>query len=280
VEAGGHLLVVIWTIGAEGGEDALLDPLGIEQVENELENSKEWEKVYDETGHVATVTAFGEPLKVHFDPRFAFKEAPPSALLEVRDEYGLHALAMPLGKGRLTVLTDVDFLYNGSIGNNDHAAFAWHLFHVSGNRPQVWVVRGEDIPALATLTWQHGRAMVIAAAVLLAVLLWSRMGRFGPVLPAPPLARKRLGEHIVASGWFLWRQGLSEPLLTGVREAIIERVRVQRGSDAGGATGDQLAQMTRMPAPAVRRALAVQATREESEFIETVRILETVRKRL
>lgn len=284
-QAGGHLLVVIWTIKGEGGEDALLDPLGIEQEYRSLEREQQWEQVYEIEKYVANVTAFGEPLKVHFDPRYRFKSAPANAQLKIADDVGLHVLALPLGRGRITAMTDAEFMTNENIGLNDHAAFTWHLLDTAGRDGEVWVVRGEDMPALGSLIWHHARAVVIAAALLLAVFLWSRTGRFGPLAAVPGLARKRLGEHVIASGWYLWRQGKAESLLADTREAIARRMQGAMhepggDNDSGQDNGVQLARAARMPVKAVHAALDPRAAHSESEFIDAVRTLETIRKSL
>lgn len=272
VRAGGYLIVVSWTLKGEGGADPLLDPLGIEQVHGNPENGKSC-KVSDDDIRLTDVTFRGSSLKVHFDPHYGFKATPAEIAWKVDDEHGIHALSLALGRGRLTALTDADFMTNEGIGLHDHAAFLWHLVRMAGQRAEIWLVHTEDMPSLFELLWQRANPVIIAAALLLAALFFAAMPRFGPVLAAPLLARKRLDEHILASGWFLWRQRHSASLLAAVREAAGARLTGRMGEERKV----RLAPSIPVPGESMRRPEDESGVVSEATFTKAVR--EAIRKR-
>jgi len=93
-------------------------------------------------------------LSVCFEPMFRLQTKQPK-LWQATDPAGVHALAVTHGKGRVTVLTDYDFMMNSRIGAADHADFFLELiaFH-PGLR--VWFIPREDIAGITRLTWQYG----------------------------------------------------------------------------------------------------------------------------
>jgi len=64
----------------------------------------------------------------------------------------------------------------------------------------------------------------IAGAALLALWLWRIAPRFGPVAPDAPPARRRLLDHLRASGRYYWALDLRERLLIAARDAALRRV--------------------------------------------------------
>jgi hypothetical protein len=278
VDQGGNLIVVTWTIKGEEGVDPLLDPLGIEQKLNEFDDGADWDKLFDPKQQVATAQVGAETMRIHFDPRYRLDPIPSGLLMKVESDLGVHAIRLALGQGTLTVLTDGEFAANDSIGLNDHAAFLWHLLAPAPERP-VWLVRAEDMPPLWKLMWDHAPAVVMTLAALLVVFLWSRMYRFGPRLPAPGLARRQLGEHIVASGWYLWRNQRGGRMLEALRAVVFARAPelaaiardAEDSIDSSGAVAS-------VPMPLVRRALDATDVSSEQAFVDAVRTMETIRK--
>jgi hypothetical protein len=60
--------------------------------------------------------------------------------------------------------------------------------------------------------------------VLLALWLWSIIPRFGPVAPDQPPARRRLLDHLRASGRYFWVKGLRSRLVVAARDAALRRI--------------------------------------------------------
>lgn len=153
------------------------------------------------------------------------------------------AVALPSGSGRVTVVPSFAFLANHAIGRLDHAEFGW-LLATEGResaRPQLFL-RFES-PPLGEWILAEAWAVVVAAALLLALWLARVIPRFGPLAPAASPERRSLGEHIVASGRFLWSRGQDRYLVAAVRERAMRLARLRGLPEpelpgAGGAVGN------------------------------------------
>lgn len=146
---------------------------------------------------------------------------PKAALFTLADGDATWMVHLQRGAGRVTVLTELGFAQNGSIGQHDHAEFLWQLASLSPGRGAVTFFHS---PAkLSLLDWllQHAAAALGAAAALLALWLWRVVPRFGPIAPDPEPARKRLLDHLRASGRFQWAAGGGPVLAEAAREAAL-----------------------------------------------------------
>lgn len=166
--------------------------------------------------------------KACFDDQFQVDSGRP-ALWRVSSAQGTHALTVPHGAGRVTVLTDYDFMTNPRIGRADHADLLAAMLGVNDAKPprSVVFISREDVDNIFVLTWRYAAPVAVVLAVWLLLGLWRAASRFGPVLvPAPP-RRRSLAEHVRASGEYLWRHGQSTQLwraTKGLTERRIERV--------------------------------------------------------
>ncbi|MFZ5558153.1 MAG: DUF4350 domain-containing protein [Pseudomonadota bacterium] len=268
---GGHLVLVPLPRSGEGEADTLLKPFGI-QARYDRKAPRDPEPAIVKLREART------PLKVQFLPRAMLAYGGSRAPIAIAGSGRQHLVQIAVGIGRLTVLSDDSFLRNGSIGQHDHAAAGLAL--LSGNGP-VWLVREQLGTSLAALIWRHAREAVIAFAVLVVLALWAAAARFGPLLPAEDLRRRRLLDHITGSGRFLWRSGRAAALIDSSREALMRTV-LYRHPDWLKAADlqERLAQAAKLPPEDVRRALEARATASEAEFTATIRTLETLRKSL
>lgn len=289
VQRGGELILVSWTLtvtedaktAAPPQSDPLLDPLGVRQYENELDDKDE-----DDTARVlarVTLTGRAAPLHVGFEPGYRLEDDNNLAAWSVSDAYGTHVLHYRLGAGGITVLSDFDFMTNDGIAQHDNAAFLAALVHADDHHGVVWLVYNDDMPALWRWLAEHAWPVLSALGVLLAAWMWHGMRRFGPLLPSPTLARRSLREHVRASGRFLWRHGHAARLLHSERRAVQQRI--ERAQPAWSALSPDdlhahLAALAGLPAEDIRAALQTVAPRREHEFTKIVHILETLRKAL
>jgi hypothetical protein len=148
----------------------------------------------------------------------------PFATVRVESRNATHLVHFPRGQGRVTVLNDLDFLRNRSIGRHDHAEFLWQIVRF---QPQTAAVFVFDNPQKLSLwSWLTANAWAVLAggAALLAVWLWRLASRFGPVAPDPEPGRRRLLDHLRASGRFQWARGGAPALVEAAREAALRRV--------------------------------------------------------
>lgn len=289
VEQGGHLVVkpsarisqrAFFDFdfdGEEGGEvlpDHLLAQLGVATI-------------YPKYSHAMVVPVdidwpeANDFLQVDMLPlqRLTVAKAP---ALVLEDEFGIYLARFARGKGHVTVIADMQFLNNPEIGHYDHAAFLWQLAHLHGEGP-VWLVFKDTMPGLPAWLAEHAWQAVLSAALLLAVWLWFASMRFGPLLPVPALARRRLLEHIEASGRFLWRAGQAERLLKGVKQSLYRTLELRHPAWAGLPSAElyrRLAEVAHLPTEEVRAALLYLHAGNEHEFTKVVSTLEHLRKSL
>lgn len=198
----------------------------------------------------------------------------------ISNDWGDVLIRRRLGRGSVTVLADLDFIRYRRIGKHDHARFLWHL--VDGRGP-VWLVFNNDMPALWDWLWGHATEVMTALTLLLALWLWSRSRRFGPLLEEPAPVRRRIVEHIDANGRFLWHQRRAAHLIDAVRDALLataaRRHPAWSGMDESARAAHLAGRVGRKPA-LVQQTLAAREVRHRHEFTRLIRQLETLRKKL
>jgi len=279
VAEGGHLIIAARhdSEDSEDGTppgDALLMELGVGTL-----------RYSDATEDAAVTAEFDDglpPLEVAFTPRVRL-ESEEDYLHLAGDDAGTAVLHGTWGEGRVTVLADVGPFHNPELGEHDHAAFLWRLVRLSPGEGTVWMVYDEDMVALPVWLWRHAPWTIVSFGLLLLAFLWNRFPRFGPRLDLPPPGRRRLLEHIEASGQFLWRNGGRKRLLATARGAVS---RAASRHHAGWATLSareqvrRLAVLTSVPEPTIEQALLGAAHSHRQSFFHTIRDLELIRRQL
>jgi hypothetical protein len=279
VEAGGHLIVEAETADPDEASlrtDWLLDALGI---------SAEYTNKPSE--------AYAHPLDLDLAEAddFMLVQLPRNHLLVPHEEvepdavfgseYGSHVLRYAWGDGVLTVLNTANFMQNPHIGDYDNAAFLLHLLNLSPDG-EVWLVYAGDMPPLWKWVWEHAWMAVLSAAILMTAWLVARGRRFGPAILPPPLERRRLVDHILASGLFLWRTGHRHKLLHSAREAVRRALVLRQPGLALRPAAEQVAHLAALSGEApedVERAM-LQPAADELDFTRTIQLLAKLREEL
>jgi hypothetical protein len=154
------------------------------------------------------VTLSGMSHSLEADPGFFY-----SLETDADDTYPQHykkatwLLEQKWGKGMVTLAANLDFIENGTLVDYQHAELLWNMVHGVQEQPHsVWLVHQDDMPPLWTLLWKHAWALMLTLAVLILLTFLALMPRFGPLLPNPQPERRRILEHIRASGRFMWKR--------------------------------------------------------------------------
>ena len=133
---------------------------------------------------------------------------------------------------------------------------------------------------------RHGMSWMFFVPVLLFALLvwlWMRAERLGPQLPAPPMDRRSLLEHVQASGEHLYRYGRRATLYAAVHEAFMRRLR-QRDPYAAALDGpaqiEAIARRTGLSKDEVEAALRYPRSGDRKDFVQRIARLLQLRRQL
>jgi hypothetical protein len=221
VERGGHLIVEAEFLGVP---DPLLDQLGVTRLQAEV---------------VAKPLVFELPqsrrkLSVFFPDAMQLEVAHG----DVRLRAGAKLVTFTRGRGLVSAATSLRFARNPgyddhfarlsrrpgrSIGANDHAELFWRLASLTPGRELHVYFRPERLSLWGFLE-EHAVPALAAGALLLALWLWSIVPRFGPIAPEAPPGRRRLLDHLRASGRYFWVKGLRSRLVLAARDAALRHV--------------------------------------------------------
>ena len=116
-------------------------------------------------------------------------------------------LEIKRGSGLITLAANLDFIENAAIDDYGHAEFFWHLLHGLHPQPQnVWLIHQDDLPPLWKLLWERAWSLLLTLALGIPLGILALSPRFGPLQAAPTPERRRILEHIHASGRFMWKR--------------------------------------------------------------------------
>ena len=216
VDRGGHLLVRTPLPRRSGDRlrpGDLLGRIGVTTVEGQP--------------HCEPLLVEGQEGHVEFCNGRRFLLADAGSMLEWGDgeEEGLVYARLRHGEGEIDVLADFDFMRNSALREVPHALLTRQLLAPNWGEGTMHLVYAASVPPLWVQILRHG--WMAWGPLLLALLawLWMRTQRLGPVLPAPPVARRALLEHVDASGEHLVRYGRAPLLYDAVRAAFLDRLR-------------------------------------------------------
>lgn len=215
--------------------------------------------------------------------RFALVDTAPALHWGDSDGDGLVYARLRYGAGAVDVLADFDFMRNADLRALPHALLTRQLLAPNWGAGTVHLVYAASVPPL----WLQilTRGWMAWGPLLLALLawLWMRTQRLGPVLPAPPVARRALLEHVSASGEHLVRYGHAPLLYDAVRVAFFDRLRRRDPLAAaldGEAGIEAIAARTGLSPRDVRNALQAPTSDDAKAFRQRIARLVQMRNQL
>ena len=272
VESGGHLIVAAaW----HSSTDPILDRLEIERGEMGGRSRR------SETSIVKLPHAPHE-MKVVVGNRLDLREGSVRAAHRVDDPRGTILLHYRYGSGQVTVLNSMSFMTNATIGQHDHAEFAWQLLGFNPAAPEIVMAFRIETPSLMSALAENGWQALIVAGLLLAAWLWRVIPRFGPLVPDPLPVRRRLLDHLRASGLFHWNHGDIGRLTAAARENCMHRIARTHPVIAAlpvPQRAARIAQITGLPEDDILTALTGQPA-DPRQFTGAIRTLQTLEERL
>jgi len=275
IEAGGHLILEAEPLAVP---DPYTDALGVQRQQVKP----------GEGGKPAPVTLPRAPAPMQLSggalgTTMRFTAPGEGVHARVETVWGLQLVQIARGHGLVTVAADLAFAENRLIGLADNAEFLWQLLRSQPRPGEVLVFNRIDRLSLWQWLTENAPAVLVSGAVLLALWLWRIGPRFGPVASDLPPARRRLLDHLRASGRFHWRNRGRARLAEAAREACLARL---SRAHPGFASLPPAERTTRLAAYAgmseaeAARLLAPQTVERGAEFMALVRALQQVHARL
>jgi hypothetical protein len=247
VERGGQLVVAPGNAMEEGARHPLLAHFSVLLETEESSDSEQQGPITVAWNEVLLEVDFDSDRWLSVD-----SEEPHFALPD--DGYP-HLLRFSWGAGKVTFLSDNDFLTNAQIGESDHALL---LAYIAGDVDDAWLLYDSQMPSLISLLWRHAPYLLITLALFGIVVIRQLQHTTGPRLSPRITKHRDLLEHLQASAEFAWRHNPSVGLLETSRREVEKRwlashPLLQKLDQQ--ARCNWLAQQTGMTAESIQRAL-------------------------
>jgi hypothetical protein len=188
-----------------------------------------------------------------------------------------------LDEGLVTIVSDMEFLEYEGLGDLDHAEFFYALINYHHDHPEtVWLINNGSASSLFTLIWQNAHLLIITLSLILLALFFFLKQRFGPTIPVPVLDRRRIMEHIQASGHHLWTHKQPD-LIKSTRQDLQQTLskRIPGWSQWEKHEKIQyLSEKTAMNAKTLDDLLYSTKTYHQDEFTRVIKQLQALKKKL
>lgn len=208
------------------------------------------------------------------------------------DGYGPQIMQIIQGKGRLTVLTDIDLWRNRYIHCFDNAYFLQFVInHQRPNPGKTWIIFNEEMPGVLSLLWQYHRPLIISGSLLLLGWLLMQSLRLGPITSQTQTPRRSFLEHLEAATRYRWHSGVHQDIVEQLRQQIISKM-AQRQPLFEQKPPEQQAQIVARIYPQnsqadkpdnseqVYQALFAPISSNPQHNVQLVRVLQQIRKHL
>lgn len=263
VERGGHLIAEAELVGVA---DPLLDALGVERAAGPPPTKPA--PVELPGGRKVAVSIFGG---------MALKAPGRQPRLLLGTAEGARLVSFPHGKGMVTATISLQFARNQTIGTSDNAEFFWHVLQLAPAAELAIYMRPERLSLWGFLT-DHAAPVLASTAALLALWLWRIGPRFGPVHPDAPPARRRLLDHLRATGRYYWSKDLRVRLLGAARDAALRRVGRAQPDFAASPDGERAARLSALAGISREDALRFMTAGADVRGTDFIRIMHTAQR--
>lgn len=204
----------------------------------------------------------------------------------IDDKAGTRLVQFRDGLGRVTAISNFDFMTWRELGKHDHAEFLWHIVktqnasekNATSSKPVVMLALRDRTAGLWNWLMEHAWMVLIAFVVLLLAWLARITRRFGPLDIASTTTRVSLGEHLRALGRYAARQQGWGNLAHAARERFLKRLYRER---PGLSRADKtllfvtLEKLTGMGIARIEQAM-LGTVSDKASFVQTIRSLKAM----
>lgn len=143
---------------------------------------------------------------------------------DLTDAAGIQVLRVGMGRGSVTVIGPAQLYANTGLFQHQHArVFIESAALLRGD--ELWIFAPNRAESLLALLWRLGAPALACFGLAIACSIWRSFPRFGPLVPAAPIARRSLGEQIRASARFAWRSRSLDALHAAAVRGVEESAR-------------------------------------------------------
>ncbi len=178
------------------------------------------------------------------------------------------------GDGVVTFISN-NIWSNWEIEEHDHAYLLW-LF--APERNGMLLLYGTTMPSLWDLLWRHFPEFTLGAWVLLALWLFYRIKRFGPIRSIDVTQRRSLEEHLSMSGRYYWKEKCFDHLVGPLRKMILRQAPLNNLSEKECIL--YLHERCGIEANEIKYALYDNLDLNEEQLTRVISNLQTIRKAL
>ena len=264
VDGGGHLIVEAELVGVS---DPLLELLGVERSPVPRAAAKP----------LPVELPGGRKLAVSILGSMTLQAPNREPHFRVGTADAARVIAFEHGKGMVTAVTGLHFVRNNLIATNDNAEFVWHLLQLTPAPALEVFLRPERLSLWGFLK-EHAASVLAAGAVLLVLWLWRTAPRFGPVRPDLPAARRRLLDHLRASGRFYWTQDLRGKLVIAARDAALRRISRAQPDFAQASLGERSERLAALLGIAPEEATRFMTAGDSVRGADFIRVVHTAQR--
>lgn len=288
VQGGGHLVTELQDVSRANEPSA--DELILKQLEVRLRKHHEARKadsLSPPAGFEDSRVSGEGVLQTRFNRHYYLQNGKPAYIWAVEDKNGMHAMRFALARGHITVLSDSDWMDNRLLGEGDHGALLWRVINAQKNarenNAEIWLIHGQDRPSLFSLLWESAAAFLLAALLFIMVWLWQASRRFGPVQKILPENRRRLSEHLQASGRYLLQHQALATLFEASRQRLLSQLQrhyPQWKNLPPERLAQHLGERASIESTAIVRLLTTPAPENILQFAADIRLINRLRKAL
>jgi hypothetical protein len=219
-----------------------------------------------------------KPASVHCFRTFAMQPAERENFHDTvgDDTQGWLVARRTWGLGSIEVTGDLQVLQNRWLDSPQQIDWAWQLIAPVVGTGIFHIVYQTELPPLYVYLVRYGWYALLPLLIALLGWLWARAQRFGPPMVLPEADRRALGEHIMASGEYLYRRGLVAALHAPLRRRFDDQLR-RRDPELSALPVEELArtlaQRRKLPLASVQNALRTPQARQPKAFLHAVQTL-------